>query len=1661
MEKQHEKGWLRYLILFVCFIGVGITIQEPIGVEAVNVTITFNSQGGSNAGSKVVASGSKIGALPTPTKSGNYLIGWYTATTGGSAINANTIVNATLKTYTVRSGDSPVGILENNMRAGNFPNDFTRAAAIFKTINGWPQNGWPVIRIGQVVYIQDPAQANTRTYYARWGTGTTVIFDGGGGSTPTRVVIPHGGTISTIPSSLRNGYTLKGWYTTSTDGSQLTTTTKFNLPTPKKYTIKAGDSWWKMAQEQLGNGNLASQLASWNGVTIAATIHPGQVINIENPATLTTSITYYAQWHKDLKVTYVANGGNAPSFTSKTVAYNTARGAFPTINRTGHYLMGWFTKTEQGIQATVEDKIVSDQTLYAQWGILDYLVTFNSQGGTAVPAKRYVYDTTLGTLSEPTKAGNTFNGWYTLASGGTQVTSSTKVLKGITYHAQWLANRTVTFNFNGGAQANTTRVVANGKALGTLPVATRTGHNLKGWYNAASGGTAVTAATLVTSNVTYYAQWTPISYTITYNSQNGTTNRTVKLNYGSQLGTLTIPTRAGYTYKGWFTASSGGSQVLYNTKVTGNVTYYAQWLLNVKVTFDRNGGGAPSFATRDLVSGLTVGALPTITRTGYTLKGWYTAASGGTQITVNTVVTSNVTYYAQWTPLSYVVKFNANGGSAIGDKTYSYDQVLGTLPVTTRTGYTLNGWYTAASGGTKVTATTKVTGTTTYVAQWTVNKYTVTFDTNGGTTVASKEYNYAAQLGTLPTPTRTNYTLKGWFTSKTGGTRIQPETTVTGNITYYAQWETSVVPDMTVTFNSNGGTNVSSRKVKKGSPVGTLPTTTKGTDFLDGWYTALTGGVRVTEGTTVTGNVTYYARWTEGVYVTYNGNGGTVNANNQVTYQTHHKKGSAVATLPSAARTHYTLNGWFTAATGGTRVTAPVTVNQTVTYYAQWLTNKYTVTFKDGSTTVNSRQIDYNVGVGTLPTINKTGYTFNGWYTLQTGGTKVTTTTKVTGNITYYAQWLSDLVVTFNPNGGQAPSFATKYVAIGDVLGNLPTSTRVGYTFNGWFTLATGGTKVTTATKVTSNITYYAQWIADLTVVFESQGGSTVTSQKVKVNGTIINIPVPTRDRHVFRGWFTQQAGKGTQLTTTTVISKNITFYAYWTRVYQVNFDVQGGTGSTTTRSIEAGKTIGAFPTTNLTKHRFNGWFTEPGGKGEKVVTTRVPQKDETYYAHFVEQVTVTYIANWDVHSTKVMDINTAIGTLPTYVVPGYIFKGWYDDDTGKYVTAETIIEGDSTLNAVTNKIVSVEFDTLGGTPVAGLRLESGTRLPAIQTPTREGYVFRGWYTSPDGVGASYQENVAVHDDLVLYAYWTDSEYIITFETNGGTEAQPMYVVKGDSVGLSGITNKLGSRFMGWYTEPDLINQVPNLFTPTKHQRLYAKWYDVRIFELKFNVNTTGITLAPIYVTEDTAITYLPAPTRTGYGFLGWYTDSAMTKQIYEGNIPTGNLTLHAKWVKISEVINITFHPENGGSTVIRQGVKDKTIPSSYYTTPYRENSVFQGWFTQQFGVGSRVTRDTIYTQNTNVYAHWTGRDEYSEGKIPKNPELLPNLEPAPWVPREDGFIPHPSTEITETVVSEIIRTDDQILLDEAQYWLESVTSITKSDGYIKTIVFGDEGSEI
>ncbi len=319
---------------------------------------------------------------------------------------------------------------------------------------------------------------------------------------------------------------------------------------------------------------------------------------------------------------------------------------------------------------------------------------------------------------------------------------------------------------------------------------------------------------------------------ISFNTQGGTGGTsTIKATPGSPMPAITLPTKTGYSFGGYYTGTNGsGTQYYTSTGASANncpasgLTLYAKWTANkYTVNFDKQSGtGGSNSVTATYASAMPAMTKPT--RTGYTFGGYYTGTNGGgTQYynanggsARNWDKTSTTTLYAKWTANTYTVNFDKqNGTGGSNSVTATYASAMPSITKPTRTGYTFGGYYTETNGGGTQYYNANggsarnwdKTSTTTLYAKWTANTYTITFDNQSGTGgLSSVTATYDSAMTTLESlPTRQYYDFLGYFDAETDGTKYYNADGTSAktwdkvaDTTLYAQWQVTV--EGTITF---------------------------------------------------------------------------------------------------------------------------------------------------------------------------------------------------------------------------------------------------------------------------------------------------------------------------------------------------------------------------------------------------------------------------------------------------------------------------------------------------------------------------------------------------------------------------------------------------------------------------------------------------------------------------------------------------------------------------------------------------------------------------------------------------------------------------------------------------------------------------------------------
>jgi uncharacterized repeat protein (TIGR02543 family) len=233
-----------------------------------------------------------------------------------------------------------------------------------------------------------------------------------------------------------------------------------------------------------------------------------------------------------------------------------------------------------------------------------------------------------------------------------------------TYVAQWQQiTCEVKFNSNGGIPNVMTREYPYGSEIGYLPIPDEfpdKAIDLAGWYTRLSGGEKITPNTEVVEDTTYYAHWNyEVSekvYVKFFHYNGNTPYKTIELAKGAKIGELDTPAaRTGYTFKGWFTARTGGDQVFATKKVYNDLNLYEQWEAAIHtITWNPNYEGGEIFEWKR-AHGSKLGSIPEIYREGYTFVQWTNEENDSPD--KDTLVEEDIIYYAQWGDAKYNITY--------------------------------------------------------------------------------------------------------------------------------------------------------------------------------------------------------------------------------------------------------------------------------------------------------------------------------------------------------------------------------------------------------------------------------------------------------------------------------------------------------------------------------------------------------------------------------------------------------------------------------------------------------------------------------------------------------------------------------------------------------------------------------------------------------------------------------------------------------------------------------------------------------------------------------------------------------------------------------------------------------------------------------------------
>lgn len=648
----------------------------------------------------------------------------------------------------------------------------------------------------------------------------------------------------------------------------------------------------------------------------------------------------------------------------------------------GYVFDGWYKDSAYDTKAETLTTMPSfsgsskGMTLYAKWRPAEntkYIVEHYQEqlgGGYVNTASEELKGTTESEAAVPAKE---YPGFHEKSAEKKTIAPDGSTVVKVYYDRN---EYTVEFNLNNGTE-NVVQTYKHGADL-HAPTPSRSGYTFAGW--------GATLPKTVTADADYTAQWEANNNAVTFVTNGGTKVENVTVKTDEKITKPSNPEKTGYTFGDWYTDRSCTKAWNFDDTVSDAMTLYAKWTANTyDVTLNLNYDGAAEATKITVTYDGTYSALKTPERAGYDFLGWFTAQTGGEQVTADSKVsiTAPQTLYAHWKEgaATYTVKHYQQNTEDITDNNYTE------FESETLSGIT--GQQTKAAAKTYIgfdaakafeQQPIKADSSTVISIYYDRLTYTVTW-MNGDAELKTETLRY----GAMPTYSGDTPTKKGTGHTYTFDDWEPTRSSVMGDATYTAKFRDSL-NTYNITYNLDNGTNAPGNpsRYTYGTAVTLADPTRTGYTF-GGWFTdsGFSGDAVTKIPADATGDKTFYAKWTANKYdVTFDANEGTVTPESKtVTYD------GTYGELPTPKRSGYKFLGWFTDLTGTDKVTADnkVSITAAQTLYAHWSednseyplwVNNTRVTAKNADNVFNDGTVSYDAGTNTL-TLNNCNITAN------------------------------------------------------------------------------------------------------------------------------------------------------------------------------------------------------------------------------------------------------------------------------------------------------------------------------------------------------------------------------------------------------------------------------------------------------------------------------------------------------------------------------------------------------------------------------------------------------------------------------------------------------------------------------------------------------------
>ncbi|GHU85825.1 hypothetical protein FACS1894153_1740 [Bacteroidia bacterium] len=1315
--------------------------------------------------------------------------------------------------------------------------------------------------------------------------------------------------------------------------------------------------------------------------------------------------TLYIVWNiSQYRLVLNANGGTVDPDRDTIFTHYDSIVNLPVPTWYGHIFKNWNSAANgSGIKFTADSNFHylyerNISPIYAQWILDTFNVTFINETDTTY--QRVPYGN-VANIPNVFKQGYSLLYWYSNVGNPIQWTNSATITSDTILYAEWNVNEyelyfdydnTVNINSYNFVNGNNGKYVTFGNAVGDMPYPSKKGFTFEGWNTCnpneitAVNCKFITADSIwkISTNDTVYAEFSHNLYNVILYRNDGTPDSSIIPIYYDSILSLPQLNREKYTFLEWNTNNHGfGNRIDSDSvfKQENDIKLYAQWKQNpyiVTVVSNKNGN------IQQIVEPNKMAIMPTFDSIGYCLK-FYSDNKFLTEWNWSNNIVCDTTIYVQWIPITYSLYFGFNGGQtgSVTSKLVVFDQPVGSLPNSTRVGWSLQNWNTCANitssadcKSIKSSTIWKTPANDTVYAQWQIVDYFLKLDYNGLNIDPTNIVAHYDSVVVLPTPpNREGYTFVEWNTNSSGqGTGYSVGDMLfsfNSGMILYAIWNSN---SYVLTLDANGGT-ISTQKsfaIEYGDTLSFLPIAVKNNAYFSCWNTKMDGsGINMNKDSLYNfgKSMTFYAVW--GKIVMNANDNGEGSLRNAMNFANAHYGGDILFNTDTAVK-------W---------------LDSTIYLQSSLPNIKTPMHIKGHGTTINCKNISTPVlSVNAKTNITTIRFTQSNESLITNNDTLFVMncifdrnhSTNKAGSIlnNNYLECVSN---SFILNTTQLPHNVEKSSKSIGQISTIPVSIL---TANYFYGNLSGGADSSIIDGVSISKGYN---VYDEDNRFPQTNLDKIYSSSILVDS---NDLVPTiAGRSELRIVI---PSKITSYTTTdfygNIRRKDTTIAGAVLAPYSVVTFIPNNGESSTIVKLENGQSIeNIIPTITKQGYNFIGWTLTNDDTAVLWNNTTKINNDITLYAKWRNKQFVVQFKSITDSSTLVVSQtvnyfdNVALPAPPTK--NGYKFDAWYQYNQA----SQTYIKWDFSYNKIIENITlygqfvldsAIVYFISDDVPIAQHKYAFGSKVDYVAPPLRKGYSFDAWYYV-DTALVSRKWNFATDTvnftdipSFGLFAMWIpDTMNVFIVKHIGDTIKQK--VIYNTAAIMQNLTYT-GYYLFDWtvYNNGSTVSWNWNTKI-TKDTIINAVWTPNQ-YTLYFDANggTVAKNQTQKTVTFNSGIGVLPSASKLHSNFVGWNTQQNANGATYTDNqiyTKVGNDTIYAVYQLTNYTITLNV---NGGNDNLSTNTLQINYDSvfKFSEIPTRTGYTFLYWQDKLSGYANTFENGiTHYTFDNDItlYAQW------------------------------------------------------------------------------------------